>query len=139
MNGTGSFSSSEVGLKSVNIGSLTSGHPNYLLSGASLEVVKRPLSLFGSRIAGENSSLLVQASELSLVTVAGETLVISGTGSINDNSPGTNQPITLGTLAFSSGSGSASNYTFSGGTFFLKINLTIKLITNTKINKILFK
>ena len=136
INGFGSFSTAGVGSKSVNIGSLSSAHPNYLLTGASIDITKKPLNLFGTRIAGETSSpLVVKANELGMSTVGSETLNLTGEGSIIDETPGTNQPITLGTLAFSSGTGLASNYTFSGASFFMKINF--KLTLPQRIRKIL--
>ena len=136
VNGTGSFSSAGVGSKSVNIGSLSSGHPNYLLAGASIVISKKPLNLFGVRTAGEKTSTLeVQASELRMSTAANETLTLSGTGSIIQESPGTIQTISLGTLSFSDGTGSALNYTFSGATFFMKINY--KLTLPQRIRKVL--
>ena len=64
-----------------------------------------------------------------------ETLNLTGEGSIIDETPGTNQPITLGTLAFSDGTGLASNYTFFGASFFLKINF--KLTVPQRIRSIL--
>ena len=128
VSGIGSVGSAGVGSKSVSIGSLSSAHPNYILNGASLTITKKPLNLFGSRVPEDDSfSLDVFASELSLGTVSGETLALSGAGTIADALPGTVQSISLGTLSFSDGTGSASNYTFSGGSFLmiLKHKLTI--------------
>ena len=136
ISGIGSFSSSDVGSKSVNIGTLSSAHPNYLLTGASIEITKKPLNLFGVRTTGSKTSPLeVQSSELQMSTAANESLILSGTGSILQEIPGTIQPISIGTLSFSSGTGSASNYTFSGATLFIKINH--KLTLPQRIRKIL--
>ena len=90
--------------------------------------MKKPLTLFGSRIPEDDSfSLEVLASELSMGTVSGETLALSGVGTIAEALPGTVQSISLGTLSFSDATGSASNYTFSGASFImiLKHKLTI--------------
>ena len=98
------------------------------MNNATLTVVQKPLNLFGSRIPEDNLfSLEVLASELSMGTVSGETLALSGSGTIAEALPGTVQSISLGTLSFSDATGSASNYTFSGGSFImvLKHKLTI--------------
>ena len=88
INGFGSFNTAGVGSKSVNIGSLSSAHPSYLLTGASIDITKRPLNLFGTRIAGEkSSSLVVKANELRMSTVGSETLNLTGEGSIIDEAP----------------------------------------------------
>ena len=64
ISGSGTIGSPGVGSKSVNIGSLTSAHPNYIITGASMNVTKRPVNLFGSRVAVDNPSLIVLAEEL---------------------------------------------------------------------------
>ena len=51
---------------------------------------------------------------------AGETLNLSGVGTIPTLTYGT-FPITLNTLSMSDGSGSTSNYTFTGGSFLFQI------------------
>jgi hypothetical protein len=136
LSGTGSINSIGVGSKSVNMGSLTSAHPNYLLTGASMNVTKRPLNLTGSRVPERNPSLIVLANELSMSTIAGEKLTLSGSGNISRNKPGTIQQISLGTLAFADGAGGlAANYTFSGGTF--TMILRHKLTFVQRIRKIL--
>ena len=45
----------------------------------------------------------------------GETLNITGTGTVNSAAVGTNKTISLGSLALSDNSGSASNYELSSG------------------------
>ena len=77
-----------------------------------MNVTKRPINLIGSRIAEDNPSLIVLAEELSMTTANNETLTLTGQGSIQKNIPGSSQIISLGTLSFSDGTGSASNYTF---------------------------
>ena len=116
LSGTGTISSAPIGSKSVSIGSLQSAHPSYTLTGASLNVTKRPLNLSGTRVANTNSTD-INASELRFTNLPGsETLTLTGVGSIPNPRPGT-KTITLGTLNFSDGSGQASNYTFVGGSF----------------------
>ena len=135
VSGIGTINSSEVGSKSVTIGSLSSAHPNYILTGASINVTKRPINLSGSRIAEDNRSLIVLADELSVSTVNNEKLSLSGSGSISKNIPGTIQNISLDTLAFTDGTGLASNYTFSGGRFIMI--LRHKLSLKQRIREIL--
>ena len=86
-----------------------------------MNVTKRPVNLFGSRVAVDNPSLIVLAEELT----------------IQSNIPGSTQNISLGTLTFSDGTGSASNYTFSGGSFLL--TLKHKLTFTQRIREILKK
>ena len=69
----------------------------------------------------DNPSLIVLAEELSITTANNESLTLTGQGSIQKNIPGSTQNISLGTLSFSDGTGSASNYTFSGGRFLLNL------------------
>ena len=47
--------------------------------------------------------------------VGGETLTLSGAGSVPDKNVGVNKPVTLGSLTLGDGTGLASNYTFTGG------------------------
>ena len=55
----------------------------------------------------------------------GETLNITGTGTVNSAAVGTNKTISLGSLALSDNSGSASNYELSSGTFDINLrNIT---------------
>ena len=137
ISGSGTIGSPGVGSKSVNIGSLTSAHPNYVITGASMNVTKRPVNLFGSRVAEENPSLIVLAEELSMTTANNESLTLTGQGSIQSNIPGSTQNISLGTLSFSDGTGSALNYTFSGGRFLLA--LKHKLTFTQRVREILNK
>ena len=55
----------------------------------------------------DNPSLIVLAEELSMTTANNETLTLTGQGSIQSNIPGSTQNISLGTLSFSDGTGSA--------------------------------
>jgi filamentous hemagglutinin family protein len=47
--------------------------------------------------------------------VGGETLSLTGTGSVASRNAGLAKPLTLGTLALGNGTGQASNYTLTGG------------------------
>ncbi len=64
-----------------------------------------------------DGSTVVAAGSLTLGTLVGsETLGLSGNGSVADKDVGTSLALTLGSLALVDGTGSASNYIFSGGT-----------------------
>ena len=86
-----------------NIGEVTPAH------------VISSISLSGSRVY--DGTNIVNANIFSLSgLVAGETLTLSGSGTVADKNVGLNKPVSLGSLALGDGSGLASNYTFSGGT-----------------------
>ena len=71
--------------------------------------------MYGVREAGGSKD--IKAEELKISNLAaGETLILSGEGSVSDVAPGT-KLLELGTLSFASGTGQASNYTFIGGSF----------------------
>ena len=64
--------------------------------------------------------------------VSGETLTISGTGSVATNSVEMNKAISLGTLSLGNGSGAAGNYTLAGGTHTFDISPVAVNITGSR-------
>jgi len=98
---------------------------NYTISSTTLNttanITARPLNLSGSRVY--DGSLAVAASALNLGNlVAGEDLVLSGSGSVANKNAATGKTLTQGTLNVADGStGKASNYTFSGGSLTVDI------------------
>jgi filamentous hemagglutinin family protein len=73
------------------------------------------IDLFGSRVY--DGTNIVNANIFSLSgLVNGETLGLTGSGTVADKNVGANKPVSLGSLALADGTGLASNYTFSGGT-----------------------
>ncbi|HEY8102595.1 MAG TPA: YDG domain-containing protein, partial [Burkholderiaceae bacterium] len=73
------------------------------------------VSLTGTRTY--DGTLNVAASGLTIGTLAnGETLALTGTGTVASKNIGIAKTVTLGTLALADGTGLASNYTFTGGT-----------------------
>ncbi len=79
-------------------------------------VTVSPISLFGTR--AYDGTIIVNASIFSLSGLqGGDTLSLSGFGLLSDKNVGTNKAVNLNTLALGNGTGLASNYTFSGGTF----------------------
>jgi hypothetical protein len=61
--------------------------------------------------------------------VNGETLALTGSGSVASKDAGTGKTVTLGTLALGNGTGLASNYTFTGGT--QTADITQAILTGT--------
>ncbi|MBB6488498.1 YDG domain-containing protein [Rhizobium lusitanum] len=81
----------------------------------SLTINKRVISLSGSRTYDGTTS--VSAGNLTLSNLAnGETLTLSGIGSMADKNAGSGKAVSLGSLSLDDGSGLASNYTLIGGT-----------------------
>ena len=120
--GTGAFSGKDVGNGlTVGISGLTLGGTdagNYTLStttaSTTANIVQRVLSLSGGRVYDGTTD--VAASMLTLGNlVSGETLVLSGAGQLSSKDAGSGRSFALGTLALGNGSGTASNYTLTGG------------------------
>ena len=114
--------------KTINTSGLTLGNgsggtvglaTNYSLVGGTYQmtVTQRPVTISGSRFY--NSTATVGSSDISTFnnTAGGETLSITGTGSVTSAIAGTGKTITLGTLTLVDGTGSATNYSLSSGTF----------------------
>ncbi|OCJ00564.1 filamentous hemagglutinin [Rhizobium sp. AC27/96] len=119
----GAFSDQNVGTgKTVTISGLTLGGIdalNYRLDTttavALADIGQRVISLSGSRTYNGSSDLDASIFTLSNL-VDGETLTLSGTGSMADKNAGLGKGVTLGSLALGDDTGLASNYTLSGGT-----------------------
>ncbi|HEV2501721.1 MAG TPA: YDG domain-containing protein [Mesorhizobium sp.] len=85
-----------------------------------LTINKRVISLSGSR--GYDRTSVLNASIFSLLNLAnGETLNLTGQGMMVDNGLGTGKVVALGTLALADGTGLASNYTLTNGTYAVDI------------------
>jgi hypothetical protein len=128
LTGTGSVPSANVaaGSQTVTVGTLalTSGTgtaSNYTLTGGthSGTVTTKAISLSGSRSYEGTTAFAASAFGASGTLSTGigtETLILSGTGSVADaNVASGSQTVIAGTLAIASGSGTASNYTLTGG------------------------
>ena len=117
-----------VGTYSLTPSGLYSNQLGYIITYApgTLTINPYAVSLTGSR--AYDGSLTVNASDLTLGTLAhGETLTLTGSGSVASKNAGTGKTVTLGTLTLSDGTGLASNYTFSGGT--QTFDITAKALT----------
>ena len=111
--------------KTVNISGLSLGGAdagNYMLTSnaaiATADIGQRVISLSGSRTYNGSSNIAASIFRLSNL-VTGETLSLSGIGTMNDKNVGTAKDVNLGTLALGDGTGGglAANYTLSGGTY----------------------
>ncbi|TAN51594.1 MAG: filamentous hemagglutinin N-terminal domain-containing protein, partial [Methylococcaceae bacterium] len=105
-------------------------------SGGSLTVELYTLSLTGSR--AYNGRTNVPTSVFGSIDGAnGETLTLTGLGSITDKNAGNDKDVTLGTLALQDGSngGFAANYTLSGGTHTLDITQAPLRISSEDVSK----
>ncbi|MBI5625799.1 MAG: hypothetical protein HY935_01140 [Nitrosomonadales bacterium] len=73
------------------------------------------ISLSGTRVYDGTVNVAASIFTLSGL-VGGQTLNLTGVGTVADKNVGANKTVTLGSLALSDGTGLASNYTFTGGT-----------------------
>jgi filamentous hemagglutinin family protein len=133
----GAFANANVGTWSVTASGITltgADAGNYSFGGGSLtssaSITARPVNLTGTRVYDGTTGL--SASVFTLGNLAsGESLTLSGSGSVADRNVGTGKTVTIGTLALGDGIGGgslASNYTLSGGTHTADItraNLTV--------------
>ena len=103
---------------------------NYSLTSGALDVTARPITLSGSRVY--DATTTVSNSDLTTFNniVSGESLAITGSGTVADQNVGTNKNVTLGTLALANNTASASNYSLSSAT--LNITQRPLNITATK-------
>ena len=92
---------------------------NYTLSGGTqtMSITKRPITISGSRFYDGTST--VNSSDITTFNnrAGGETLTISGSGTVSTAISGSGKTISLGTLQLTDGSGLASNYSLASGTF----------------------
>ena len=114
--------------KTINTSGLTLGNgsggtagvaTNYSLVGGTYQmtVTQRPVTISGSRFY--DSTTTVNSSDISVFTnrVGGQTLSITGSGTVATAVAGSGKTVTLGTLTLADGTGSASNYSLASGTF----------------------
>ncbi|MFL2676293.1 MAG: beta strand repeat-containing protein, partial [Alphaproteobacteria bacterium] len=107
----------------LTLGNGVSGTPgtasNYSLVGGTyhMTVTQRPVTISGSRFY--DSTTTVSSSDINTFnnTAGGQTLTLSGVGSIATAVAGAGKTLTLGTLTLADGTGSASNYSLASGTF----------------------
>ena len=138
ISGTGSVANANVGSsKAVTLGTIAlaagSGNPsNYSLNSVLLDVTQRVINLDGIRAYDATTNVLSSDINTFGNIVSGETLTISGTGSVATNSVEMNKAISLGTLSLGNGSGAAGNYTLAGGTHTFDISPVAVNITGSR-------
>ncbi|WP_197491454.1 YDG domain-containing protein, partial [Methylomonas methanica] len=111
---------------------------NYTLSGGThtADITAYQVNLTGSR-SYDGTTAINAASLTTSTLVGGETLTLSGVGTVADKNVGTGKTVALGSLALSDGSngGLASNYTLIGGDFSADISPANLVLTTGDIIK----
>ena len=137
VSGSGTVSSENVGSsKALAIGGFSlednSGlASNYSISSATANITQRPVNITGSR--AYDSTRTASGSDLSFTNlVTGQTLGLTGNGVLNSPAAGTQTIVNTNTLAIVDGSGSASNYTLTGGTLNMAIIPRSTSVSGTK-------
>ncbi|MPW09345.1 filamentous hemagglutinin N-terminal domain-containing protein [Paraburkholderia sp. CNPSo 3155] len=104
------------------------------------EITAKIINLTGTRVydttTNANADLFSSAGQVDGVN--GETLTLSGTGTLTSKNVGKQIPFTgLGTLALGNGTGLASNYTLVGGTDWVTITpATLTVLNTVALNKV---
>ena len=138
LSGTGSISTASVGnSKAVTLGTIAlaagSGNPsNYNLNSVTINITPRVINLDGIRAYDATTNVLSSDINTFGNIISGETLTISGTGSVGTNSVAMNKVITTGSLTLGNGSGLASNYTLTGGTHTFDISPVSVNVTGSR-------
>ena len=126
LSGTGSVADANVGVKTVSVGTLAfkmgSGlAANYTLSGGThqLTINQAPISFTGTRTY--NATTNVEVANITLTgQQGGEDLTVTGVGSITSGNVGSGKTANVTGLTLGDGvsgtPGTATNYTFTGGT-----------------------
>lgn len=125
------------GTSAITASGLYSHQLGYLITYApgALTINPYAVNLTGTR--AYNGTNALTASSLNIGTlVNGETLTLSGSGTVASKDVGSGKTVALGTLAFGNGTGLASNYTFTGGTQTADITqaiLTVSVVAPDKV------
>ena len=126
LSGTGSVADANVGVETVTVGSLALGDgtglaANYTLSGGThqLTINQAPISFTGTRTY--NATTNVEVANITLTgQQGGEDLTVTGVGSITSGNVGSGKTANVTGLTLGDGvsgtPGTATNYTFTGGT-----------------------
>jgi len=137
LSGTGTIASKNVGSnKTVSVGTLALADgsngglaANYTLSGGThqLTVNQRPLNATLAR--QYDGTTTAAGSDLSSFDAlqGGETLTLSGSGTVGDENVANGQGVTLGSLALVNGTGLASNYSLNSAS----LNITKRVLNSS--------
>jgi len=142
--GDGSISSGNVGAgKAANSSGLTLGNgvsgtagtaSNYTFTGGThtFNVTQRVLNSSGSKTYDGNTNAV--ASDVTLSNLAGgETLSHSGTATLGSKNVGSSTISNLSGISIADGTGTASNYTLTGGTHSFTVNRRVVNVSGTRL------
>ena len=114
-------------------GTFDANNYNISYSGGNFRVDQAVINLNGTRTYNATTSF--NAGDFGVINgVLGQTLNLTGAGSVASKNVGT-QTVAIGSLGLANGTGSASNYTLTGGTYtgtITQANLAINAFSNTK-------
>ena len=134
LSGTGSVADANVGVETVTVGSLALGDgtglaANYTLSGGThqLTINQRPLAATIARqYDGTKTAAGSDFSSFDALQ-GGETLTLSGSGTVGDENVASGLAVALGTLALVDGTGQASNYSLNSAS----LNITQRVLNSS--------
>ncbi|MCP4090196.1 MAG: hypothetical protein GY746_10435, partial [Gammaproteobacteria bacterium] len=102
------------------------------IANAASTITPYTVDLNGTRVYDGTTDAL--ASDLVIGTLAGtETLTLSGTGNLSDAYVEDMKAVALGTLALGDGTGLASNYTFTGGSYTLSVTPYVVDLSGSRV------
>lgn len=108
------------GVYGLTASGLSSGNYDITFVDATLTIDPRVISLTGSRVYDGTTDVTASALTLGNL-VSGESLTLSGIGSLSDRNAGTGKALSLDSLILGGGTGLASNYTLAGGSHFVDV------------------
>ena len=115
-------------------GTFDANNYNISYSGGNFRVDQAIINLNGTR--SYNATTAFNAGDFGVINgVLGQTLNLTGAGSVASKNVGT-QTVAIGSLGLTNGTGSASNYTLTGGAYTGTINqanLALNAFSNTKV------
>lgn len=109
------------GIYSLTASGLSSGNYDIAYIDGALTIDPRVISLAGSRMYDGTTDVAASAFTLDNL-VSGESLTLSGTGSVSDRNAGIGKTLSLGSLSLGDGTGAAGNYTLAGGSHFVDVS-----------------
>lgn len=116
----GAYSFADANVFNAQVSAGTAADYYFDYGGGTLTVNARAVSLSGTRVYDGTTNVAAPALTLSNL-VAGESLTLSGVGTMSDRNAGDDKTVSLGTLTLGDGTGRASNYTLVGGTHLIDI------------------
>ena len=129
----GTYGMADVSVPAITLGDGTNGGlaSNYTLGVPTFTITQRVLSSTGSR-QYDATTTAANADQTLSGLQGGETLTLGGSGTVASANVGTGKTITLGSLSLSNGTGTASNYTLTGGTHTLDVTQRVLSSTGSR-------